>query len=44
MKKRKRDKAKEIAEGIAWEKLVFVVGVLGLCTYVYFSGNRSILQ
>ena len=48
MKKRKRDRAREladkIAEGIAWEKLVFLIGIAGLCLYVYFSGDRGILR
>jgi hypothetical protein len=48
MKKRKRDKARDIAdkiaEDIALEKLVFLIGIVGLCLYVYFSGNRGILQ
>ena len=48
MKKRKRDKAREIAdkvaEEIAWEKLIFLIGIAGLCLYVYLSGNRGILQ
>lgn len=44
MKRRKRDRILSAAEGIAWEKLVFVIVVGGLCLYIYLSGDRSILQ
>ena len=48
MKKRKRDKARELAEKIdeqiAWEKLILLVIVGGICLYVAITGDRSIIQ
>ena len=48
MKERKRDRAKELVEKIdeqiAWEKLVLLVIVGGLCLYVAITGDRSIIQ
>ena len=48
MKKRKRDKAKELVEKIdeqiALEKLVLLIIVGGICLYVAITGDRSIIQ
>ena len=43
MKKRKRDRILDAAEGIAWEKLVLVIIVGALCLYVWLSGNRELI-
>ena len=48
MKKRKRDKARELAEKIdeqiAFEKLVLIVIVGGICLYIAITGDRGIIQ
>ena len=48
MKKRKRDKARELAEKIdeqiAWEKLILLIIVGGICLYIGITGDRSIIQ
>lgn len=48
MRKRKRDRVRELAEKIdeqiAFEKLILLVIVGGICLYVAVTGDRSIVQ